>query len=429
MVVVCLKAQTLRAWGEKVQNLPEKVIPELRLDLLRTLPTPETLTQFLASWHRPILVALHSFQDPKPYVTSLQDLPEVLVDLDLSQGNLQFPPKQTIYSYHGAFSPSLQPLGSSRWVKWAFSDTTLSTLSQHHQWVRSREYPAILLPQEPSLSWYRLLHRVWDYPTTYVALSREDQTSPGQPTWEDYQVHHASHLHPQTALWALIGENLHLSPGPRVYNALACRWDHPFVHVAIPVEAPEAVLALKALGFFRFSITAPLKKQVPVFLGLPPFPINTLWFHEDQWKGENTDRIALRKLLPPLESWLIVGNGAMAEVAGEVIAQRGRASLKVACRREKEAFPFPQIPLTQATSLSPQGVINTSPLYPVLPKTTQYLLDLHHAEEKRVQWWEALRRQGIQVVDGRTFWAYQGAHQFFLLWEKEVSLEDLQEEL
>ena len=128
----------------------------------------------------------------------------------------------------------------------------------------------------------------------------------------------------------LIGAHISHSQSPALYQSLI-KVTHTYS--LIDVREPNLLPKLIELSdYFGLNITAPWKKSF--FTQLSSYDkswdaINCLKNVNGQWVGTNTDALALKELIPQIqiqhqiESWILLGDGAMASVTRTLLIEKG----------------------------------------------------------------------------------------------------------
>lgn len=137
----------------------------------------------------------------------------------------------------------------------------------------------------------------------------------------------------------LIGANISHSKSPAIYRGLL---KSPHGYDLIDVLDEGALPLLSSLGdYFGLNITSPYK--LSYLAQLSNFPqkwkaVNCLKNNAGVWIGTNTDATALEELIPlyakkwNIDHWIILGDGAMANVTKIILDDRGLVSTQFSRR-------------------------------------------------------------------------------------------------
>lgn len=265
-------------------------------------------------------------------------------------------------------------LGAQR-LKLAVEIADLNELASGAAWAASDPQRHVFLPRTPAARlrqgperyrWFRTLQAARiDCP---LAFFREgDGSSLDQPTlcehWQSKRLA-AMGAHPEFA--AVLGDPVQHSRTPSQHRALFAAAGMPVLAVPCSDEewANQAPAQLVDLGLRYAAVTAPLKRQAGLLVGLPA--CNSLVFRPGiGWHGENTDPAGLQALLAPLSDEAEVaiwGGGGTLPSLGHVVPQARAFALRTGQERpladdRTEATQRPLTDPNQQPAFSPTVLI------------------------------------------------------------------------
>ena len=133
----------------------------------------------------------------------------------------------------------------------------------------------------------------------FASLSPEEATAPGQLSVSElFETYRYPLLNRQTAIYGLIGDPVHKSPGHLHHNGVfrKCCYNAVYVKMVVkPEELAEFIQLARELPIRGLSVTIPLKEAILPFVdSFEPAAIgavNTLIFKEGKIFGTNTDGV------------------------------------------------------------------------------------------------------------------------------------------
>ena len=137
----------------------------------------------------------------------------------------------------------------------------------------------------------------------------------------------------------LIGANISHSKSPAIYQGLL-KTPHRYDLIDVLDEGVLPPLSLLE-DYFGLNITSPYKLNYLAQLSIFPSKwkaVNCLKNNAGDWVGTNTDATALEELIPfyakkcNIDHWIILGDGAMANVTRIILDERGHASTQFSRR-------------------------------------------------------------------------------------------------
>lgn len=248
-----------------------------------------------------------------------------------------------------------------------------------------------------------------------------------------------------TQLVGVLGYPVRHSLSPAMHNAAFQALGLNWVYLAfeVPPELlPQAVTGMRGLGIRGLNLTIPHKQAViPLLDGLTDAAarigaVNTLFWHEGQLMGDNTDAEGfLRALLevsvdPTGHTVLVLGAGGAARAVVYALTQRG-CRVYIANRTYEralllaQAFGAEAIPLHALEALLPRldGVVNstslgmapdvhsTPPVAWQLVPPTAWACDLVY-RPRQTRFLQLAAAHGLKTVDGLGMLVHQGALAF-----------------
>lgn len=174
-------------------------------------------------------------------------------------------------------------------------------------------------------------------------------TAPGQLSLDELLfLYRYRNLHPNTDVFALIGDPVSQSIGSAVHNAVFRQLQREAVYLKIrilPEEFHECMQRIRSFPFFRgLSVTMPYKEKMQKTL-LSKEPINTVLIRENTLFGYNTDGYGAVQVLEKQVGILqnlricILGCGGVAKgIAWALI--RKKAYVHIVSRSEQNAKDF-----------------------------------------------------------------------------------------
>ena len=298
--------------------------------------------------------------------------------------------------------------------------------------------------------WTRLVAPRLGCPLVYGSVG-EDPAAPGQPSVarlvRDYGL---PDLPPVEALFGIVGRPVSHSLSPRLHNGAYRELGLPFLY--LPFHAPsfgdfwlevveDPSFAAWGLPLQGLSITSPFKASAQAVAGATSPLVeciggaNTLVLHDGVWEAESTDPDGV---VGPLEERGIRISGRRAAVWGAGGAGRAaavglaRAGADVTLvnrsaergREVARALELSFLPLEEVDPADFELLIHATPLgredsdgLPFDPEAVSpaaVVVDMVY-RERPTGLVEALRRRGVEVVDGREMLLYQAFAQFRLM--------------
>lgn len=257
-------------------------------------------------------------------------------------------------------------------------------------------------------------------------------TAPGQLDIATmHALYHAKTLSPQTARYALIGEQVHKSPSHRTHTNVLRHFGIDGLYVKIPMskeDAPQMLPILQSLGFAGLSVTTPLKE----IFGAEAFPVNTLKWSAGIMSRTNTDAPALVDALQEHTTLsgarvLLLGAGGVGAAVLQALLDIG-ADVSVCNRTHERALALTR--RVGGTTVEPQGLHKQHRFDVVVNATSAHLASSFPQSLSALPFQEwgvcvaaefalestpflnVASKVGIKTVRGDELWARQAAKQF-----------------
>lgn len=189
----------------------------------------------------------------------------------------------------------------------------------------------------------RILGPVYGSALTYCCL--HDPVAPGQLSVSlMHEQYDFKRLSPQTKVYGLIGDPVHLSRGPEVHNRYFRNNGIDAIYVAMRVRREELEAFFeyaRKLGFAGLSVTMPLKEEVGRYCNAPDGVWNTIRFAGDSVEVCNTDGIGAVNAVERHEPVcgkrvVLIGAGGCAQAIASELYERG-ANLVIVNRTVERA--------------------------------------------------------------------------------------------
>jgi len=289
------------------QPLPLTDGIELRLDKFPSIDLP-LLQRYIQTSPHKIMLTLREL----PLSPALISLSPHFIDLRVESISEQtqdlmrsYPHIQWILSYHNfSETPDLEPI-YNKMIQTPASGYKIATMCNSsldalRLLIFAKTHPhvsAICMGEKGAFG--RILGPIVGNQLNYAAFSKEQKAAPGQYTVEELsQIYHFSSLNQETAIYALIGSPVTLSPGHIYHNNVFKTKNLNAVYVKIDLsqeELPLAIPLMKQLPFKGLSVTMPLKETILPFVDTIDSitqtigAVNTLRFEQTRISGTNTD--------------------------------------------------------------------------------------------------------------------------------------------
>jgi 3-dehydroquinate dehydratase / shikimate dehydrogenase len=247
-------------------------------------------------------------------------------------------------------------------------------------------------------------------------------SAPGQ-IWLDemLNVYRFRRIGPSTKLIGIVGIPLGHSLSPVIHNRAFASLDLDFVYVKFQTpDVKDFFENARAIGIEGFSVTIPHKTAVIPFLAeLTPEAreagaVNTVWWGEGKWLGDNTDVHGVRAALasadfdPADKTVVILGRGGAAKAA--VVAVKGAKKVTLLSRHEvPDASNYRCDLLINATPVGMYPLESASPLEGPIP--AKVVLDMVY-NPPITRLLRSARDQGKTGIQGTTMFLAQAARQF-----------------
>lgn len=318
------------------------------------------------------------------------------------------------------------------------SDSTLKTL-QFLVWARSQGGVIIPICMGPYGQISRILGPVIGSPITYAALddnSSELGQLSAQRLLESYRF---SQLHPQTALYGLIGFPLESSISDLRHNYVfsECGKDALYVKIPMkPLELKGCLPLLQQLSFKGLSVTMPLKEEViPLLADIDPEAkkmgaVNTLLLTEKGYVGFNTDGIGAIKAIEKETSLqgkkiVVLGAGGASRAIIHVALLHG-ALVTIVNRSEEKGRA-----LAEELNCDFKPLKESLPSYDILIHCTpaempikaeellpgSIVMDIKNGDSLLLE--EALKR-GCKIIHGKQMFIFQAIEQYALWFQESL---------
>lgn len=304
----------------------------------------------------------------------------------------------------------------------------------------------------------RALYGRFGSPWTYASAQGVQATAPGQLSLARCRAWRVERQQALTPLALLGGEQVLRSPGPRIYNDLFARRGLPLIYLPVVTRRPALTLELLVeLGFGGCSVTMPAKRELAAAAGITLDAtaarlgaLNTIRLRPDGARaGFNTDAPAVRQLLDEAgaagRDALVLGAGGAAAAAVDALQALGCAvslcgrdpgrsaalAKRLGCATAAWASRGDLASYTVVINATPCGADGEGdPLPPTLAAGAwrdTVLLDAALTEgDAPTPLLRRARAGGARAtIDGRTWWALQGALQMKLLTGRRLAPEDL----
>lgn len=329
------------------------LFPQLSIDSIQTLlknsPLPVLLTlrkkSHGGSWQgteEQREAAIHQLLALEP---PFFDLEYDMRPLFLKTAIQKYPKTRLILSSHhfGKEIPDLEKIfhAMQQYPVFGYKIAALSESTHHslHMLALSQKHPKLsLICMGEKGSFARILGPVVRNGINYAALNDIEKTAPGQLSIAELtNIYRYSSLNPQTDLYGLIGDPVHLSQGHIYHNSFFQQLGLNALYVKMSVAPNELASFLplaKKFPFKGLSVTMPLKEKIVSFLDQMDDrtaqigAVNTLLIKNNLILGTNTDGIgalnALEKRGPVRnKNIVLLGAGGAARAIAFEAKQRG----------------------------------------------------------------------------------------------------------
>lgn len=323
------------------------------------------------------------------------------------------------------------------------ANSTLDALRMLH-FVKHAPKPVVGICMGEAGVITRILAPVVGSPFTYAAIDDDQKTAPGQLLLSELRNRYQyDSLHPETALYGLLGDPISNSPSHYTHNFTFRQLDVDAIYLKLRLSKEEIdtffPLAI-GLGFKGFSVTMPLKEAILPYLDVLHDccgSINTIVVNENKLHGWNTDgkgAIAALEKKERLEKkhLVLLGAGGTARaIAHEALKKGARVTIlnRTLERAQKAALDMGCKAglLSSFSEVAKEGydcLINCTPLGmgdddKQTPVESSYLL-----ENKLVMdvvsnpdltpFLKAARRKKCRIVKGMDLFVQQAVEQFCL---------------
>jgi len=255
---------------------------------------------------------------------------------------------------------------------------------------------------------------------TYAASTAA--SAPGQlSTGEMLNVYRFRRVRRSTKLIGIVGSPVGHSLSPNLHNRAFDSANLDFVYLKFPTaDLKDFFENARAIGIVGFSVTIPHKTAVIPFLGeltaeaRNAGAVNTVWWRDGKWIGENTDVYGVRAALASAKfdvsgkTVVILGAGGAAKAA--VAALKAARNVTVLPRREIASASARRCDLLiNATPLGMSPAVDESPLDGPIPADVVFDMVYNPPITRLLK---SARDQGKTVIQGTTMFLAQAARQF-----------------
>jgi shikimate dehydrogenase/3-dehydroquinate dehydratase type I len=447
------------------QATPAADLIELRLDRWSSFSI-EQVASILRNASVPMIVTLLSNRQWMGAMRQLLELEPPFIDIQLDALSDLLPYRigktQVIGSYHAAPDESIDMQEIHRQLRahsvdickiarWA--STPFELLDTLH-WVKSHPIErrvGVCMGEYGPLS--RIMAPLVGAEFTFASLSDELQSAPGQiPAAELIDRYRFREISPSTSLFALLGDPVSHSPGPRVNNELFRQLGLDALFVPIRLTGGECQRFLRDCTFLPFkgmAVTMPHKERMVSLVDrLTPEAaaagaVNTLRRCGNEWVGSNTDgRGALDAIeeVQSVENCLVavVGAGGTGRAVAYEAMQRG-AEVVLLNRTERRAAEAARLigcqyaPLEWLADLPYDVLVHCTPVgmgsgggETAIPaewlREGSLLLDVV-ITPRETQLMRLAQAAGCQTIGGIEMWRWQLYHQYCLWFDREIAAE------
>lgn len=449
------------------QATPLADLIELRLDRWSSFSI-EQVALILRNATVPMIVTLLPNRKWMGAMRQLLELEPPYIDIQLDALADLLPYRiggtQVIASYHATPEEEIEmeeihrylrsyPVDIRKIARWA---STPFELLDTLRWVKSHpteRLVGVCMGEYGPLS--RILAPLVGSEFTFASLSPELQSAPGQlPVDELIDRYRFREVGPSTSLFALLGDPVAYSPGPRVHNEIFRQvgLDALFVPIRLTGEACQRFLReCTFLPFKGMAVTMPHKERMVSLVDrLDPEAaaagaVNTLRWEEGQWVGSNTDGKgaldAIEEICPVAGCLVaVVGAGGTGRAVAYEAMQRGaevvllnrterraaEAARQIGCRYGslEQLADLPYAILAHCTPVGMGSTTGEMAIPPEWLREGSLLLEAVHTPlETRLM--RAAQAAGCRTISGIEMHRRQLYHQHCLWFDQKVAAEGM----
>jgi len=255
---------------------------------------------------------------------------------------------------------------------------------------------------------------------TYAAS--KTASAPGQLSLREMvTVYRFRRVRRSTRLIGVVGSPVGHSLSPNLHNRAFDSVNLDFVYLKFPTgDLKDFFENARVIGIIGFSVTIPHKTAVIPFLGeltaeaRDAGAVNTVWWRDGKWIGDNTDVYGVRAALGSAKfdltgkTVVILGAGGAAKAA--VTALKGARNVTVLPRSEIASAAGRRCDLLiNATPVGMFPAVNASPLDGPIPADVVFDMVYNPPITRLLK---SARDQGKTVIQGTTMFLAQAARQF-----------------
>ncbi len=413
---------------------------ELRLDLLEQIDF-EQIEQILRTSKHPVMLTLRSTGHGGRYageregvLSRLLKLGAPFLDLeyDLSPKFLddafrQYPGKIVLSAHNISDLNSVyQQMSQYPAYTYKLAVSVTSTIEALELLLFAKTHSGTsVIPMGEHGSFARVLGPVFGNKIMFASLSPQQSVAPGQLSFQELIDTYKFHtLTPDTAIYGLIGSPVSQSIGHIFHNRMFAEQNRNAVYVKMHLlsdELPAFFPLAKKLGFQGLSVTMPLKEAVvPHVHNQYPVPtVNTLYLHDNEYIGTNTDGPAAAAVLEkrgPIAGKTIVllGAGGAARAIAFALQERGAKVVVLNRTVSKAKALSPLFGTLSDVPASYHAIIQCTP--DPMPIDPKHLLPKALAMDivyfpRETEFLQAGRNAGCEVIFGEEFFAEQARMQ------------------